>query len=751
MAETENKKTRKKKKSRIKNPALRKFLLALRITLLLLLLVTLIGGIVFYFMYGQELLAMQQEARKAVQESTRQTFCSAETSVIYDSKGKEIADLKGERDVYYLTNDQIPDYVKMAFVSIEDKKFYTHSGVDYFAIARAAIQRVKKGKITQGGSTITQQLIRNVFISKEQTYERKIREMFYAQEMERKYSKEDILEFYINNVYFHNGYYGIEAASYGYFDKEVNQLTLSEIAFLCAIPNGPTKFNPLVNFDNTMTRRDLILKNMRDDGKISNEEYDNAIMQEIVLAVQKNKKQNYVETFAKSAAIKALMKSQGFVFQYKFANDAEKKEYDEEYNELHETCEGSLYTAGYRIYTSINMNKQSELQKAVNEQLSGFKDKADNGVYKMQGAAVCIDNKNGRVVAIVGGRKQNDITGYTLNRAFQSFRQPGSSIKPLVVYTPSFENGYTPESIVDDTYFNGGPHNSNGKYSGKIQVRAAVAASKNVIAWKLFEELTPKKGLSYILNMGFSNIVADDYYAASSLGGLTKGVSVLEMASGYSTIENEGYFRDPTCIVKITDARGNIIYKDRQVKKRIYTKDASHMMTSCMKDVITKGTAVGLGLNSTVSAAKTGTTNDKKDGWFCGFTSYYTTAVWVGYDTPQTVNDLYGSTYPGRIWHQYMEKIHENLEYSHLKDEYTKSQQEKVDKEEPEETDEPELTDEPVLTDEPEVTDEPEEWHETETEEPVITDEPVVETPSEEQQEEEEPVGMLLPYYRLLF
>jgi membrane peptidoglycan carboxypeptidase len=206
------------------------------------------------------------------------------------------------------------------------------------------------------------------------------------------------------------------------------------------------------------------------------------------------------------------------------------------------------------------MAKQRKLQSAVNEQLQGFTSKTEDGVYKMQGAAVCIQNSTGRVVAIVGGRKQK-AEGFTLNRAFQSFRQPGSSIKPLVVYTPAFEYGYTPESIVLDEQFEGGPRNSNGKYSGKIPIRSAVAASKNVVAWKLFEELTPQRGLSYILNMGFSKIVANDYYPASSLGGLTNGASPLEMAAGFATIENEGEYRRPTCGVKITGSRGTEIYK----------------------------------------------------------------------------------------------------------------------------------------------------------------------------------------------
>ncbi len=732
---------KKTKKSRIKNPALRRFLLALRITLLVILLVVLIGGIVFYCLYGKELLAMQQEAKTAVAASTVETFRSSETSVIYDSKGNEISELKGEKDVYYLSDDEIPDYVKMAFVSVEDKKFYEHGGVDYWAIARAAFQYVKHGRVTQGGSTITQQLVRNVFISKEVTMSRKIREMFYAMEMEKKYTKDQILEFYINNVYFANGYYGIEAAAQGYFGKQASELSLSEVAFLCAVPNGPTKFNPLENYDNTVERRDLILKNMKEDGKITQGEYDSAISEKVVLEVQETKNLDYVETYARHCAVRALMESQGFKFKNQFSSTAEKEAYEEEYSELYETCESSLYTGGYRIYTSISMSKQRKLQKTVNEQLSAFGEKTEDGVYKMQGAAVCISNNTGRVVAIVGGRKQKNSEGYTLNRAFQSYRQPGSSIKPLIVYTPAFENGYTPESIVDDTYFEGGPRNSDGKYSGRIPIRSAVAASKNVVAWKLFEEVTPKKGLSYILNMGFSKIVDNDYYPASALGGLTNGVSPVEMAAGFATIENEGSYREPTCIVKITDSRDNVLYKNNGIKTRIYSKESSHMMTSCLEAVMESGTGSSLGLSMTPCAGKTGTTNDKKDGWFCGFTAYYTTAVWVGYDTPQTVSDLYGSTYPGRIWHNFMEEIHAGVDYAELANDYANKNENLFWEEEQEEievTSEPEETMD-VVIEEPEETEVPDDWTEGVTEEPIETTAPEETIPEESEGEAADP------------
>ena len=245
-------------------------------------------------------------------------------------------------------------------------------------------------------------------------------------------------------------------------------------------------------------------------------------------------------------------------------------------------------------------------------------------MYALQSAAVCIDNDNGYVRAIVGGRSQ-DFSGYTLNRAFQSYRQPGSAIKPLIVYTPSFERNYTPDSVVTDEPIEDGPRNANGSYSGQITVRTAVEKSVNTIAWKLYEELTPEVGLSYLEKMNFAKLDANDYRPATALGGFTNGVSALEMASGYAAIENDGNYRAPTCIVKILDADGNEIYAPAQTEEAVYKQNAARMMTDVLKGVITSGTAHGLGLGSMPAAGKTGTSNDQKDGWFVGYTRYYTT------------------------------------------------------------------------------------------------------------------------------
>ena len=303
---------------------------------------------------------------------------------------------------------------------------------------------------------------------------------------------------------------------------------------------------------------------------------------------------------------------------------------------------------------------QQQLQDAVDSNLAEFTEQTEDGVYTLQGAAVCIDNHTGYVKAIVGGRNQN-LAGYTLNRGYQSFRQPGSAIKPLIVYTPALERQYTPDTIVSDTKIEDGPSNAGGSYEGDITLRRAVEKSKNTVAWNLLQELTPKVGLSYLKEMNFSKLDAKDENLTSALGGLTNGVSPIEMTAAYATLENEGKYREPTCIVKITDADGVTLYENQMEEKQVYKVNASRMMTDMLVSVMQEGTGKGLALDNMPCAGKTGTTNDNKDGWFAGYTNYYTTCVWVGYDMPKELPGLSGASYPGAIWKTFMEQIHQGL------------------------------------------------------------------------------------------
>ncbi len=623
-----------------------------------------VAAVAYYYAggYAAKVSAMKTEAVSMVSHSSKDTFRKSQTSIAYDINGKTLSVLKGEKDVYYIEYEDIPIYVKQAIISTEDKRFYKHNGIDYRGIMRAAVAMIQDGEVTQGGSTITQQLARTVFLSNERTWERKIEEMYIAVELEKKYSKEEILEFYLNNVYFANGYYGIEAAAQGYFGMDVSHLSLSQMIYLCAIPNNPTLYNPLTHADKTQARRDRILKSMLEDQVISESSYQTAVAEQIKTTEPEEIKNNYAETYTYYCATRALMELEGFEFQTVFSDDEEKTAYDREYQSLYDTCNKKLFTGGYRIYTSLDLDAQSQLQTSVDEVLAGFGEKSDEGIYELQGAAVCIDNTTGMVRAIIGGRSQDDVEGYTLNRAFQSFRQPGSAIKPLIVYTPALERGYTPDTTVVDEPIADGPVNGDGTYSGAMSLRQAVARSKNTIAWKIFEELTPEVGISYLEAMGFSNLDANDKRLPASIGGFTNGVSPLEMAKGYATIKNDGGYRNPTCIMKITDADGEVIYQADQTASVIYKENACRQMTDMLQTVITSGTGRGYSLGKMPCAGKTGTTNDNKDGWFVGYTPYYTTSVWVGYDIPKEVPGLGGGTYPGKIWHSFMSWLHDGLE-----------------------------------------------------------------------------------------
>lgn len=652
-----------KKKKKRKKPRTRKqkIFRVIKYILLALFLVMLAVGL----RYGYIILKYKHEAEALVDEKGKAAFTESLTTIVYDADGEELTEFSSDKNSYYLKFDSIPYMAQKIFIAIEDRNFYEHSGVDYSAVARAVLALIQNnGEVTQGGSTITQQLARNIFLSHEVSLERKIKEVFIARKIEKEYTKNEILEFYINDIYFANGFYGLEAAAKGYFGKSAVDLTLSELAFVCSIPNNPTLYDPITNMENTLKRRDRVLKQIYDQGYIDQDTYNEALAETITLSPDaKNINNNYVETFIRYSATIELMKQQGFVFKNSFSSDEEEEEYDNNYNEVYSECNQLLFTGGYRIYTTIDMGIQDLLQETLDENLSESQEKGDDGIYSFQGSATCIDNSTGYVVAIVGGRTQNEYRGYTLNRAYQSFRQPGSSIKPILVYTPLFERGYTPESTVRDEEIEDGPVNSPNVYSGSISLRYAIQTSKNTVAWNYFEEMGYDTCIDYLLKMNFSHIVEEDYTPAMSIGGMTYGVSTYEMAAAYSALENQGVYRNPTCIRRIEDSFGDVVMENGSNDKntrQIYEAKATLMMTDCMKDVLRNGTGKSYNIDTGICAAKTGTTNDNKDTWLVGYSHYYTTAVWCGYDMPREIDSgLVRSA--GNTWHDFMEELHASL------------------------------------------------------------------------------------------
>ncbi|WP_288775695.1 transglycosylase domain-containing protein [uncultured Eubacterium sp.] len=617
---------------------------------------------------GQTLIGCMREAKDLVDSSTPDTFRLAQTSYIYSDDGTQLAALAEAEDATYLSYEDIPADVVNAFVSVEDRTFWNNSGVDYKGILRVCVNYVKtKGQVAEGASTITQQLARGTFLSNEKTLSRKIKEIFIARQLTKKYTKEQIMEFYCNSCCFANGIYGVEDASQKYFGRSVSDLSLSETAYICAIPNRPEYYNPLKNSENAISRRNKILQDMYECDYITKDAGDAALAENITVAEVSDEEDtfyNYEATYAINCAIRYLMKQDGFEFKSHFEDDADYDTYNAYYDEMYKQAKHKLYTGGYKVTTTMNLKAQKNLQKIFDKELA-FNTEVDEstGIYQFQGAMTVIDNESGKVVAMIGGRSQDELQQtYSLNRGFQSFKQPGSSIKPLVIYTPALEEGYDANSTLTEIDVKAAKKSTSEKISKmsgqKMSLRYAVEDSKNGCAYSLYNIITPKVGLSYIENMNFSKIVQQDYTLSSGLGGLHHGTNTVEMANAYSTLENHGEYRQADCISSILDASGNEIYEEPE-SKTVYTRSASDQMTDILEGVLNSsaGTAKGLKWSSAsdvAAAAKTGTTNDNNVAWFCGYTPYYTISVWVGYDYPKSVKGLWGNTYPAYIWKEAM-------------------------------------------------------------------------------------------------
>lgn len=617
---------------------------------------------------GQTLIGCMREAKDLVDSSTPDTFRLAQTSYIYSDDGTQLAALAESEDATYLSYEDIPADVVNAFVSVEDRTFWNNSGVDYKGILRVCVNYVKtKGQVAEGASTITQQLARGTFLSNEKTLSRKIKEIFIARQLTKKYTKEQIMEFYCNSCCFANGIYGVEDASQKYFGRSVSDLSLSETAYICAIPNRPEYYNPLKNSENAISRRNKILQDMYECDYITKDAGEAALAENITVAEVSDEEDtfyNYEATYAINCAIRYLMKQDGFEFKSHFEDDADYDTYNAYYDEMYKQAKHKLYTGGYKVTTTMNLKAQKNLQKIFDKELA-FNTKVDEstGIYQFQGAMTVIDNETGKVVAMIGGRSQDELQQtYSLNRGFQSFKQPGSSIKPLVIYTPALEEGYDANSTLTEIDVKAAKKSTSEKISKmsgkKMSLRYAVEDSKNGCAYSLYNIITPKVGLSYIENMNFSKIVQQDYTLSSGLGGLHHGTNTVEMANAYSTLENHGEYRQADCISSILDASGNEIYEEPE-SKTVYTRSASDQMTDILEGVLNSsaGTAKGLKWSSAsdvAAAAKTGTTNDNNVAWFCGYTPYYTISVWVGYDYPKSVKGLWGNTYPAYIWKEAM-------------------------------------------------------------------------------------------------
>lgn len=623
------------------------------------------AGLILYAAVKPELDKCREIAYDKLAQMDRSDFSMLSDTVIYDKDGKQIG-LINAGHYQYMDINHISMNLQNGYIAQEDRRFKNHNGVDWIATFRAGLALIKHGgEVTQGGSTITQQVIKNTYLTQERTFTRKIVEILLAPELEKKYSKADIMEFYCNTNFYGHRCYGVEAASLYYFGKHAEDLAPEEAAVLIGISNSPSAYDPVSHPNASKNKRDDVLKSMNEVGYLSNEDYEKAVSSPLKI-VQKETEgtdENYQSSYAIHCAALELMKMDGFEFQYTFDNKEDYTLYSERYTAAYSEQSDRIRAGGFQIYTSLDSGLQAVLQTQIDASLSDFTELQENGKFALQGAGVIVDNKTNYVTAIVGGRGAED----PFNRAYLSARQPGSTIKPLIDYGPAFDTGeYYPTRMVNDHKWEKGPSNSGRRYFGNVTVREALNRSLNTVAWQILEDIGIDFGLSYLGEMEFQKLsYVDNQVPSLSIGGFTNGVRVVDMAKGYSTLANGGVYNDRTCIVKILHEKEGELTKDMTpFAKQVYRSDSAFMLTDVLKGTFTSpyGTGRGLGLENDMPAAgKTGTTNSSKDTWFCGYTPYYTAAVWVGYDIPRNMPGIYGATYAGKIWKNVMDEIHQGL------------------------------------------------------------------------------------------
>ncbi len=621
-----------------------------------------LAALLIYVKVKPDLDHCREIAYDKLAQMQRQDFSMLSDTEVYD-KDDNLIGLINAGHYEYVPISDISLNIQNAYIAQEDRRFKSHSGVDWIATCRAGLALIKnRGEITQGGSTITQQVIKNTYLTQERSFTRKIVEILLAPEVEKKYSKADIMEFYCNTNFYGNHCYGVQAASRYYFGKNASELSAYEAAVLVGLSNSPSAYDPIRNPEAARDKRNDVLHSMLEVGYLTKEQYDSAVSQPLHIVQEEGEgtDENYQTSYAIHCAALQLMKSEGFPFQYTFENKEDYDSYSEQYQALYNQKNEEIRAGGYRIYTTLDTKLQQILQAQIDDVLSPYSELQENGKFALQGAGAIVDNQTNCVVAIVGGRGTED----PFNRAYLSARQPGSTIKPLIDYGPAFDTGeYYPARIVNDHKWKSGPSNSGGNYHGNVTVREALNRSLNTVAWQILSDIGVNFGLDYLGQMEFQKLTyIDNGVASLSIGGFTNGVRIVDMAKGYSALANNGVYNDKTCIRRLDHEQQGDLGKDlKPHAKQVYQEDTAYMLTDILKGTLTKeyGTGYGLALSDGMPAAgKTGTTNSSKDTWFCGYTRYYTTAVWVGYDIPRAMPGIYGSTYAGKIWKRVMDQIH---------------------------------------------------------------------------------------------
>ena len=538
-------------------------------------------------------------------------------SKIYDKDGHYITSIGSEnRD--YVKYDDVPQLVKDAIIATEDARFYQHHGIDIIRTMKAIMSNVTNGYGSQGGSTITQQVVKNSFLTHEKTIKRKVQEWWLAYQLERKYSKAQIFEMYVNKIYMSDGIFGIKAAAKHYFNKDLDQLTLPEAAMLAGMPQSPNNYNPFEHPEQAEKRKNVVLSLMKQHGKITEQQMLQAEADKITNHLVADNKRK-VDTNKYNSFIDLVV------------------------DEVKNMGGYNAYSDGLKIYTTLDRDAQNYVEHMMNTN-----DVVQYPDDKFQAGLVLLDTKTGEIRAVGGGRNQKVKRGY--NYAVDSHRQPGSTIKPLIDYGPAIEylKWSTYHQLTDEpySYSNGQPiRNANGSYRGQVSIRKALQWSYNIPALKTFQAVGPDKASEFLSNLG---IHFDHIYESYAIGGMDKGPSPLQMAGAYAAFGNNGIYHKPHCVKKIVLRDGETEVKN-QVDPQIAMKDyTAYMVTDMLKDVVKSGTGQTANIPGLPLAGKTGTTNydeetrlkynipsyANKDSWFVGYTTKYSMAVWTGYPEP---------------------------------------------------------------------------------------------------------------------
>lgn len=586
-----------------------------------------------------------------------------EASFVYDNQGREITALHDEQNRVIVSLDEIPEHVQKAFIAIEDERFEKHFGVDIIGFGRALLTNIRYRSIRQGFSTITQQLARNAYLTFDQTYERKIKEVWLALLIEKHFTKEEILEMYLNRIYFGNHAYGVEAAAQTYFGKPVSDLSVAEGALLAGIISSPNINNPFNSEEIAAGKQALVLKNMLRLRYIDQEQYDQALAEEPAYGeppAVEYPHPYFIDYVVHQELIDILSGMPQFGTE------------EEAYH--------AIYNGGLRIYTTMDSSYQAQVENVLNRselyprtvyvdmarlreavqalpsnpeaslpasKLSECIDE-ENGVPQPQAAVVLADPKTGEITALGGGREYSKKNNQLLR--FTSLRQPGSAIKPIVNYGPAFEEGVLAGagSVLDDSpYISGSwaPENFDYRFRGLITVREALMYSFNIPAVRAFEMLTPQVGTRYAEQMGISTFApGDEQYLPTTLGGITYGVTALDMAQAYCVLANEGLKLDLHAVKRVENRRGQVIYEYSPKPQQILSPQTTFIVTDILQDLVRYYTGRNLNIDRPV-ACKTGTTNYWRDVYLAAYTPNLVATFWMGYDEPRVGSIQQGWSY----------------------------------------------------------------------------------------------------------